>query len=314
MLFYSKDVDASVAIAVTTVAKNLPVPNRIGVALGGGSARGYAHIGALDVLERHNLQPSIIAGTSFGAIIGALYAMGQSTEQMTKDAARQRRRDVIPSITDFGLHKAALFSGVRLERYFESLVDGRHFEDLDKQLVVVATDIDTGERVLLETGPLAPALRASASIPGIFAPVDIDGRRLVDGGLGSPVPVDTLAAYDVDLAIGIGAGTTGDDSSAIYNTQRFLQTALGKRLHRGLHNTTGTHPLHRLGRGLAYTANTYMPREESDALQVHTNPPISWLHFHRAEHAISAGEKALEAFMPTILKALRPAAVTAFAD
>ena len=306
MLLYRDNVDELELTLDAALDVSTRRPERIGVALGGGSARGYAHIGALEVLERHDLHPSVIAGTSFGAVIGTLYALGHSPEKMTTDATSQRRRDVLPHITDFGLHKAALFSGTRLESYFERLVEGRHFEDLQKQLIIVATDVDTGEQVLLDSGPLAPALRASASIPGIFAPVELGGRRLVDGGLGSPVPVSTLEGLELDLAIGIGAGTTSDDSAAIQNAQRFLASALGKRLHKNLHDSTGTHPLYRLGRGLAYTANTYLPREASDALQVHTNPPISWLHFHRAEQAIEAGAQALEAFIPNILNALRP--------
>ena len=177
MLLYSDKVD-DLELSLNAPVTIKPNLERIGVALGGGSARGYAHIGALDVLERHNLHPSVIAGTSFGAVIGALYAMGHSPQKMTEDASSQRRRDVLPQITDFGLHKAALFSGVRMERYFESLVEGRHFEDLEKKLIIVATDVDTGGQVLLDSGPLAPALRASASIPGLFAPVELGGRQI----------------------------------------------------------------------------------------------------------------------------------------
>ncbi len=278
---------------------------RLGVALGGGSARGYAHIGALSVLERHGFTPSVVAGTSFGAVIGALYATGQTPAQMKKIAEETRRRDVIPFVTDFGLHKAALFSGEKLESYFESMLEGRSFSDLKRELVVVATDVDTGERVLLRDGSLAKALRASASMPGIFAPVEIAGRRLVDGGLGSPIPIDTLSTLGVDLAIGIGAGTTSDESAAIKNVQNILKTQWGKKLHKRLHYPGKTHAISRLGRGLAYTANTYLAKPEPDLLQVHTNPPISWLHFHRAEQAIKAGEKALEAFIPKIQQALR---------
>ena len=294
---------------VTNVSVSFSVPAasapRIGVALGGGSARGYAHIGALASLERHDLTPEVIAGTSFGAVIGALYASGHSVERMTRESSQMRRRDVLPHVTDFGLHKAALFSGGRLESYFERLVEGRHFGDLHKELIIVTTDVDTGERVLLTEGSVARALRASASIPGIFAPVEVEGRRLVDGGLGSPVPLETLETLSVDIAIGIGAGTTGEESSVIQAAQTFLKTALGQRLHRGLHDSVNTHPLSRLGRGLAYTANTYLPQTVNpDSLQVHTNPPISWLQFHRAEHAISAGERALEAFIPRIRQTL----------
>jgi predicted acylesterase/phospholipase RssA len=292
-------------LLVSQLSRKIKGDIRLGVALGGGSARGYAHIGALSVLEQYGFTPSVIAGTSFGAVIGALYATGQTPAQMKKVAEETRRRDVIPYITDFGLHKAALFSGDKLESYFESMLDGRSFSDLKRELIVVATDIDTGERVLLKEGSLAKALRASASMPGIFAPVEIAGRRLVDGGLGSPIPIDTLSSLGVDLAIGIGAGTTADESSAIKNVQNILKTDWGKKLHQRLHYPGKTHAISRLGRGLAYTANTYLSKPDHDSLQVHTNPPISWLHFHRAEQAIKAGEKALEAFIPKIQQALR---------
>jgi NTE family protein len=290
-------------LLVSQLSNEIKGTPKVGVALGGGSARGYAHIGALSVLEHHGFAPSVIAGTSFGAVIGALYASGQTPQQMKKVAEETRRRDVIPFITDFGLHKAALFSGDKLESYFETMLEGRSFSDLKRELVVVATDIDTGERVLLKEGSLAKALRASASMPGIFAPVEIAGRRLVDGGLGSPIPLDTLATLGVDLAIGIGAGTTSGESSAIQTVQSILKTTWGKKLHQRLHYPGKKHALSRLGRGLAYTANTYLTKPDDQSLQVHTNPPISWLHFHRAEHAINAGEKALESFMPKIRQA-----------
>jgi NTE family protein len=283
-----------------------PSPLRIGVGLGGGSARGYAHIGALAALERHGFPPTVVVGASFGAVIGAFYASGQTPEQMALEASKMRRRDVIPHVTDFGLHRAALFSGAKLEAYFERITEGRHFSDLVKPLIVLATDIDTGEAVQLQEGSVARALRASASMPGIFAPVELAGRRLVDGGLGAPVPLATLAGLDLDLAIGIGAGTTGEDSAAIQVAQRLLASPLGRRLHRSLRESVRTHAFSRLGRGLAYTADTYLPRTHDDAcLQVHTNPPINWLQFHRAEHAIGAGERALEAFRPRIRQALQ---------
>ncbi|MCA9839396.1 MAG: patatin-like phospholipase family protein [Trueperaceae bacterium] len=277
---------------------------RIGVALGGGSARGYAHIGALASLENHSYFPSLISGTSFGAVIGAFYAMGHSIEQLTLDAKNTRTRDVIGQVTDFGLHKAALFSGDRLEHYYDRLTEGRHFSDLEKELIIVTTDIDSGELVLISEGPLAPAIRASCSMPGVFAPVEINGRRLVDGGLAAPIPLATLEGFSLDIAIGIGAGTTSKDSGVIKMTQKLLSTDWGSRIHQKMHNSVKTHPLSRLGRGLAYTANTYMiGQPDQHTLQVHTNPPISWLHFHKAEQAIRAGEAALNAFMPKIMQA-----------
>jgi NTE family protein len=278
---------------------------RVGVALGGGSARGYAHIGALASLERHGFAPDIVVGTSFGAVIGALYASGRSPESLRVEAAAMRRRDVFPHIADFGLHKGALFDGHRLEAYFDGMVEGRSFEDLVRPLIVVATDVDSGERVLLSSGPLAPALRASASIPGVFAPVVIGGRRLMDGGIGSPVPLDTLRGLDVGLSIGIGAGMEAEDSRTIRAARRFLHTEVGHRLHRSLGQGNGRSIAARLGRALAYAADGWLDDAGDEAsLHVHTRPPIHWLNFHRAEVAIRAGDDALNQFMPRIQQAL----------
>lgn len=282
-----------------------PARPRIGVALGGGSARGYAHIGALAVLERHELEPDVIVGTSFGAVVGALYASGHSIGRMTREASALRRRDVFPHVTDFGLHKAALFEGRRLEAYFERLTEGRTFADLERPFAVVATDVDTGERVVLQRGSVAKALRASSSLPGIFCPVEWEGRRLVDGGIGSPIPLDTLEGFDVELAVGIGAGVENDGSVAIQFAQRVLASNVGKRLHEALGGIERRHPLARLGRALAITCDAWLaPQDCSDRLHVQTRPPISWLNFHRATEAIRAGEEALELFVPRLKTAL----------
>lgn len=286
-------------------------PTRIGVALGGGSARGYAHIGALAMLERHGLAPNLIVGTSFGAVIGALYASGRGVGELAADAGRLRRRDVFPHVTDFGLHKAALFEGRRLEAYFDQLLEGRSFADLEKPLYVVATDVDTGEQVLIDSGPVARALRASASLPGIFSPVELGGRRLVDGGIGSPVPLATLDEFDLDLKIGIGAGVTVSESRTLSFAQRALRTPFGRRVRHALGGNRRDGALARLGRALALTADSWLtPQQLEDALHVHTRPPISWLNFHKAEAAIRAGEEAMSSFMPRLhsaLEALEPA-------
>jgi NTE family protein len=300
----SKVSEMNITVTTTTDPHSSRTP-RIGVALGGGSARGYAHIGALATLEKHNLRPHVITGTSFGAVVGALYATGKPVVQLAHEASTLRRRDIFPQITDFGLHQGALFRGDKLESYFDRLLEGRNFSDLSYHLIVVTTDIDSGECVYLNSGNLAKALRASASMPGIFAPVEIDGRRLLDGGLGAPVPLNTLQTFDVDIGIGIGAGLEGDNSKAIQLARQLLNTETGGRFHRLLRESRSTNVFARLGKAFAHTASSWVPSEiPADALQVHTQPPISWLHFHRAEHAIVAGEKALEAFMPRIQSAV----------
>ncbi len=300
---------------------------RLGVALGGGSARGYAHLGALASLERHGLAPDLIVGTSFGAVVGALYATGRDLADLLAEAEKMRRRDVFPHIADFGLHRAALFGGERLEAYFDRLLEGRTFADLERKLVVVTTDIDTGEQVLLEDGPLGLALRASASIPGIFAPAIVGGRRLVDGGIGSPVPLGTLEAMDVEVAIGIGAGMEARDSRAIRLARHLLTTRHGQRWHQAAVSYTPRGALGRLGRGLAFAAEGWLSNAATDldesaealeltvtsaagrsgarrCLQVHTRPPIHWLNFHRAAEAIRAGDAALSQLVPRVKLAL----------
>lgn len=297
--------------------------HRLGVALGGGSARGYAHLGALASLERHGLVPDLIVGTSFGAVVGALYATGRPIEELKEEAESMRRRDVFPHIADFGLHQAALFGGRRLEEFFDRLLEGRSFADLSRRLVVVTTDIDTGEEVLLESGSLAAALRASASIPGVFAPARIGGRRLIDGGIGSPVPIATLASLDVEVAIGIGAGMEARDSRAIRFARNLLATETGRRAHAAAVAHTPRGALGRLGKALAFAAKGWVADsgvvEEPSAdligapvmdgptcrrLEVHTQPPIHWLNFHRAAEAIKAGDAALSGLVPSVKLAM----------
>lgn len=287
---------------------------RIGVALGGGSARGYAHIGALACLERHGLTPDVIVGTSFGAVVGSLYATGDSVDELIERASAMRRRDVIPHVADFGLHRAALFRGRRLEDYFDRLLEGRSFEDLRHELVVVTTDVDTGERVLLREGRLAPALRASASLPGVFAPVTIGGRRLIDGGIGSPVPLETVVELGVDVALGIGAGMQARDSRSIRLARKAMASGPVRKLHTRALGRRPRTAVGRLGRALALAAGTWMHDDSDGAVEttsaagagrfeVHTRPPISWLNFHRAGEAIAAGDRAISSVVPGLRRA-----------
>lgn len=302
-------------------------PIRIGVALGGGSARGYAHIGALACLERHGLAPDVIVGTSFGAVVGALYATGEPIDDLVERASATRRRDVFPYVADFGLHRAALFRGGRLEAYFDRLLDGRSFSDLRRELVVVTTDVDTGERVLIQDGPLAPALRASASLPGVFAPVAVGGRRLIDGGIGSPVPLDTLLDVGVDVAIGIGAGMQARDSRSIRLARRALGSAVVSRMHARALDRRPRHAVGRLGHALALAAGSWLVDDDAEQtgqegagddpgaatgrFEVHTRPPIHWLNFHRAKEAIAAGDAALSALVPRLRRAYASAGALA---
>jgi len=282
---------------------------RVGVALGGGSARGYAHIGVLAALERRGLAPDVVVGTSFGAVIGAMYALGRSPAQLRVDAERLRRRDVLPHIVDLGLTHGALFAGHRLEAYFRNLVGDGRIEDLPRTLAIVATDVDSGERVVLRSGPLATALRASASLPGLFAPVAWGGRRLIDGGIGAPVPLATLDEFDVDVALGVGAGIEVRDSQGLRVVRAAVRTRAGRWLRRSLAaagRPVLPGPVGTLGRALALTLDAWsaaddaLPDGEAGAVHVQTRPPIHWLRFDRAAAAIAAGDAAMEVAWPGV--------------
>lgn len=279
------------------------------MALGGGSARGYAHIGVLAALERRDLAPQVLVGTSFGAVIAALYAMGRSPAELRAEAERLRRRDVLPKVMDNGLRRGALFHGRRLEAYFESLVGDRRIEDLPLVLAVVTTDVDSGEPVVLRRGPLATALRASASLPGLFAPVPWEGKRLIDGGIGAPVPLSTLAGFELDLAIGVGAGVEVSHSRTLRVARRAARSRAGLWLQdrlRGPAASATVGPWPTLGRALALTLEAWSLRQEMAAdvederLHVQTRPPIHWLRFDRAAAAIAAGDEAMEHAWPRL--------------
>jgi NTE family protein len=316
---------------------------RVGVALGGGSARGYAHIGVLAALERRGLAPDVIVGTSFGAVIGALYAFGHTPAQLRCDAERLRRRDVLPRIVDLGLDRGALFAGERLEAYFRSLVGDVAIEDLPRTLAVVTTDVDSGQRVVLRRGPLAKALRASASLPGLFAPVSWEGRRLIDGGIGAPVPLSTLDGFGVDVALGVGAGVEVRDSRGLRVARAAVRTGAGRWVRRRLGGrgalagtgdgraeagTAGVvagavvagavaaGAVATLGRALALTLDAWgsaadaLPDGAEGAVHVQTRPPIHWLRFDRAADAIAAGDAAMETAWPGVGRRLAAFAAT----
>jgi NTE family protein len=279
---------------------------RVGVALGGGSARGYAHIGVLSALARRGVRPDVLVGTSFGAVVGAMVACGRDLGEVRREAERLRRRDVFPHIVDVGLSRAALLRGDRLEAYYDRLVDGRSFEDCVTPLVVVATDLDSGERVTIRSGPLAPALRASSSLPGLFAPALLGGRRLIDGGIGTPVPLDTLRGEGVDVAIGVGAGVEVRDSAALRAARTLLLAAPGRRAQEMLRSVAGPGHVGGLWHALAWTLQAWTLAAEAlddgsgADVHVQTRPPISWLRFDRAAQAIDAGERAMERAWPRV--------------
>lgn len=182
--------------------KSNPSAFKIGLALGSGGARGSAHTGVLKVLEAEGIPISIVAGSSIGSLIGAALAVGISTEQVEAEwlatGARRVFRSFLPTFP-----RAGLSSGNELKKYLTQLLGDVHIEDLDMPYAAVACDIDTGKSVVLTEGSLVDAVRASTAIPGIFHPVRLGNRLLVDGGLVDPVPIHVCRKLGADFVIAV---------------------------------------------------------------------------------------------------------------
>jgi NTE family protein len=175
---------------------------KIGYALGGGAARGLSHIGVLKVLHDHGISPDIIAGTSIGALIGALYAGGLEPNEIEKLALGLDWKKLI-YLADLTLPLNGLFQGKRVVSLLRSIIGDSTFSQLRCAFACITTDIISGEQVVLREGSLIEAVRASISIPGIFTPVALNGRYLVDGGLVNSVPVSVCREMGAQYVIGV---------------------------------------------------------------------------------------------------------------
>jgi len=176
---------------------------KIGLALGSGAARGIAHIGVLQVLEKEGIPVDMIAGTSAGAVVGALYARGLTPGRLKTLATELRWLRLAP-LVDLVLPRTGLIGGKKIEDWFKSLIGNRvSFSELNIPFACVATDIMTGEEVVVDEGLVIDGVRASISIPGIFTVVKRDDRYLVDGGLVNPVPASILKKMGADYIIAV---------------------------------------------------------------------------------------------------------------
>ena len=178
---------------------------RIGLALGGGAARGFAHIGVIRTLVAKGFKPDIIAGTSIGAVVGGCYAAGKLDE--FEEWARSLTRRGVLGYLDVSLGGSGLISGGRLAEQLTEAVGDVTIEDLPLRFAAIATEIGTGHEIWLTRGRLADALRASYALPGIFPPVQVGERWLVDGALVNPVPVSAARALGARLVIAVNVNT-----------------------------------------------------------------------------------------------------------
>lgn len=174
-------------------------PIKVGIALGGGAAKGFAHIGVIKMLEANGLAPAVVAGTSAGSVVGALYASGMNAfELQGKAVALDEVR-----IRDLQLSSGGLLLGQKLEDFVNEQVRHQPLERLAKPFVAVATRLEDGERTVFGRGNTGQAVRASSSVPGVFQPVAIGKYHFVDGGVVSPVPVDAARQLGADVVVAV---------------------------------------------------------------------------------------------------------------
>ncbi|WP_223700340.1 patatin-like phospholipase family protein [Sutcliffiella deserti] len=193
---------------------------KIGVALGSGGARGFAHLGVLKVLQEEQIPIKLIAGSSMGALVGSFFAMGHEMDRLYKIATAFKRKYYL----DFTVPKMGFVSGNRVKDLLRMFTQNKNIEDLSIPLAIVATDIERAEKVVFTKGSIADAVRASISIPGIFVPEKVDGRLLVDGGVIDRVPVSVAKDMGADIVIAIDVSNvkTNEPIDSIFDV--ILQT------------------------------------------------------------------------------------------
>ena len=200
--------------------KPAPRPPRIGLALGGGAARGFAHIGVIQVLEEAGIKPDLVVGTSAGSLVAALYAAGRAGPELARVALAMDES----AITDWSFPGRGLIRGDALARYVREQTGGRTIEQLPMPLGIVATDLDTGAAMLFQRGDVGLAVRASSAVPAVFQPVKIGDREYVDGGLVSPVPVRFARQMGAGLVIAVDISSPPDGNATGDAFSLLLQT------------------------------------------------------------------------------------------
>lgn len=217
-----------------SVAAVPPAPKkvRIGLALGGGAARGFAHIGVIKALEAQGIYPEIVVGTSAGSVVGALYAAGNNGFALQRTAMAMDESTISDWAIPFFSKSSGVLKGDALQSYVNKAVGNTTMEKLKLKFGAVATDLQTGKPILFQRGNTGQAVRASSSVPGMFQPVQIGGKSYVDGGLVAPVPVRFAKEMGADFIIAVNISTQADKQTAVSSVEVLLQTfaIMGQRL------------------------------------------------------------------------------------
>ncbi|HCZ17492.1 MAG TPA: esterase [Candidatus Accumulibacter sp.] len=255
-------------------------PVKLALALGGGAARGFAHVGVIKTLESQGIFPDIIVGTSAGAVVGALYAAGNSGFQLQKLAHRLDET----KISDWSLPDRGVLKGESLQQFVNEAVGQRPLEALKKPFGAVATDLRSGESIVFRTGNTGMAVRASATVPGVFQPVRIGGREYVDGGLSSLIPVQAARQMgaDVVIAVDISAVPGNQPVRSTFDILMQTFTIMGQSLAR-------------------------YELKEADVVIRPQVGAVGSTEFQARHDAILEGERSAQAAVPRIREALRKA-------
>ncbi len=208
-------------VTVPTTVPDVPQrPLRIALVLGGGAARGFAHVGVIKALEARGISPDLIVGTSAGAVVGALYAGGMNGIELNRLALKMDEA----ALSDWALPSRGLLKGEGLQTYINRTLNNRPIEKLNRKFAATATDLQSGQLVVFERGNTGQAVRASSSVPGVFQPVKIGEREYVDGGLVSPVPVKVARRLGADVVIAVDISTRPDHADTSGLVAVLLQT------------------------------------------------------------------------------------------
>lgn len=253
---------------------------RVGLALGGGFARGLAHIGVLQVLEENNIPVDLVAGTSSGSLVGAMYAAGLSVERMAQEA----RKLAWSNLVKLRLRRDGLLDSEGLDRLFNALVGDLDFSRLRLPFAAVAVDVTTGEEVAIRDGKVATAVRASCAVPGVFLPVRLRGRVLVDGGVRNNVPVSVVRAMGADLVVAVELGRQTRPQAPPRNVLDIIMYSLAIMAQ------------DQIAQALAQADIAIRPNLEN----------LGPVDLHRAHEFIEAGRLAAQEALPEVLAALSP--------
>lgn len=248
-------------------------PPKVALVLGGGAARGFAHVGVIKALEAQGIVPDIVVGTSAGSVVGALYASGMSGFEL-QQLGLTMKEDML---ADWALPNRGVLRGEALQAFVNERVKNQPLQRLARPLGVVATDLLSGDKVLFRTGDTGIAVRASSAVPGVFQPVTINGREYVDGGVTSPVPVQSARAMGADFVIAVDISSVGRREKITGTIDVLLQTFAI----------------------MGYTISKHELREADVVVRPQT-AAVSSTDFQDRHLAILEGERAVAAILPEL--------------